>query len=126
MHYLPTFCLTCLCVTSGEPREQVTFLKIEYLLKLFATLLEEVITSGLKNTDLVWTPKSQQHRQCSQHLRGEGVETVCAQGIRARMHHLQEAAAPMKFPGNLGLFWGGIASIFPWAASCLPAGRRGR
>lgn len=113
MHYLPTFCLTCLCVTSGEPREQVTFPKIEYLLKLFATLLEEVITSSLRNTDLVWTPESQQHGQCSQHLCGEGVETVCAQGIRAGMHHLQEAAAPVKCPANVGLFWGALQAPFP-------------
>lgn len=88
MHYLSIFWLICLCVTSGGPGEWVTILEIEYLLKLFATLLEEVITSSFRNTDLIWTPESQQLRQSSQHLCGEGVETVCAQGIRAGMHHL--------------------------------------
>lgn len=111
MHYLSTFLLIFLCVTSGEPR--VTFLKIEYLLKLFATLLEGVTTSSLRNTDLIWTPESQQHRQCSQHLLGEGVETVCAQGIRAGMHHLQEAAAPVKCPDSVGLFCGASQALFP-------------
>lgn len=114
MHYLSTFSLICLCVTSGEPREWVTFLKIEYLLKLFTTLLGEVITCSLRNTDLIWAPESQQHRQCSQHLPGVGVETVCAQGIRAGMHHLQEAAAPLKCPDDsMGLFWGASQAPFP-------------
>lgn len=80
------------------------------LLKLFATLLKEVITSSLRNTDLIWTPDSQQHRQCSQHLCGEGVETVCAQGIRAGM---QEAAAPLKCPDSVGLLWGASQAPFP-------------
>lgn len=113
MHYLSAFWLICPCVTSGEPREWVTFLETEYLLKLFATLLEEVITCSLRNTDLIWTPGSQQHRQCSQHLCGEGVETVCAQGIRAGMHHLQEAAAPVKCPDSVSLLWGVSQAPFP-------------
>lgn len=98
---------------SGEPREWVAFVEIEYLVELFATLLEEVITSSLRNTDLIWTPESQQHRQCSQHLPEEGVETVCAQGIRAGMHHLREAAAPLQCPDNVGLFWGTSQAPFP-------------
>lgn len=113
MHYLSTFWFICLCVTSGEPRELVASLKIEYLLKLFATLSEEVTTSSLRNTDLIWTPESHQPRQSSQHLCAEGMETECAQGIRAGMHHLQEAAAPVKCPDSVGFFGGASQASFP-------------
>lgn len=59
---------------------------------------------------------SPQRGQCSQHLRGEGVEPVSAQRIRAGDAAAAEGSCSHEVPCQCGGASGDTASTFPWAA----------